>query len=361
MDLNIGTNIKRMRLAKGLTQEQLADLLGISTAAVSKWEAKNTYPDITMLFPLAEIFDVSVDMLLGYDEAKAKNEVEKIIAEYHELSKNGYFAEAGAILADARKKYPHNYTIMHTYMWDKAGGSAGNSAEILLENQVEFTQICNCILDGCSDETIRLEALNMKAKLLHAQADMNGALAILAQFPNWWGSSGQKTEQLFAKDTLEYRYWNKKNCYELMEIMASKLARSVWFDETISLSEKVLKIESTGDEFAKISQYKGLECFCVVSLVIYAELAGKLSADGSVQDVIRVREKQFAVMEHMMKISKTDAVLKECMETIFKTEDILGWQVDYLLKSQHGKFVKLHEYPEYVEMLSKWKKNSFFE
>ena len=54
MDLKNGTNIKHLRLAKGLTQEQLADLLGISTAAVSKWEARNTYPDITMLFPLAE-------------------------------------------------------------------------------------------------------------------------------------------------------------------------------------------------------------------------------------------------------------------------------------------------------------------
>ncbi len=66
-----------LRLAKGLTQEQLAELLTISTAAVSKWEAKNTYPDITMLFPLAEIFGVTVDELLGYDEAKAKADVDK--------------------------------------------------------------------------------------------------------------------------------------------------------------------------------------------------------------------------------------------------------------------------------------------
>ena len=65
MELNIGMNIKRLRLAKGLTQEQLAELLTISTAAVSKWEAKNTYPDITMLFPLAEIFGVTVDELIN--------------------------------------------------------------------------------------------------------------------------------------------------------------------------------------------------------------------------------------------------------------------------------------------------------
>ena len=78
MELNIGLNIKRLRLSKGLTQERLAELLSISTAAVSKWEAKNTYPDITMLFPLAEIFGVSVDELLGYDEAKAKAEIQGV-------------------------------------------------------------------------------------------------------------------------------------------------------------------------------------------------------------------------------------------------------------------------------------------
>ena len=100
-----------MRLAKGLTQEQLAELLTISTAAVSKWETKNTYPDITMLFPLAEIFGVTVDELLGYAEAKAKAEVDKILAEYQRLYVEGRFAEGKELIVNARKKYPHDYRI----------------------------------------------------------------------------------------------------------------------------------------------------------------------------------------------------------------------------------------------------------
>ena len=72
MELNIGTNIKRMRQNKGLTQEQLADILGVSPAAVSKWEAKNTYPDITMLVPLALVFGITLDELMQYDEEKTK-------------------------------------------------------------------------------------------------------------------------------------------------------------------------------------------------------------------------------------------------------------------------------------------------
>lgn len=66
MELNIGTNIKYLRLAKGLTQKQLAELLCVTTAAVSKWELKKTYPDITLLIPIASVFEVSIDELFGY-------------------------------------------------------------------------------------------------------------------------------------------------------------------------------------------------------------------------------------------------------------------------------------------------------
>lgn len=355
MELNIGTNIKRLRLEKGLTQEQLAELLSISTAAVSKWEAKNTYPDITLLFPLAEIFGVSMDELLGYDEAKAKAEIEKLISEYRELNRNGRFAEASAILAAARKKYPHDYLVMHTYMWDKAGGRAGNRAEVLLKNRDEFTQICNCILDSCTEENIRLEAMNMKAKLLHSQNNTDGALAILSQLPSWGSCAEQKKEQLFAKDTAEFRYWNKRNCYGLMDAMAIKLARTVRFDDSLSVNEKIIQIELMGDEFSELSQKPRFECFCIVSQALYAILAGALTADDPIQDVIRIREKQFCAMGKMMEFAQNDEILKEYIKRAYKTDNIILWKVDLLLNSPHPQYAKLRNNKEYVEMLLKWK------
>ncbi len=241
MELNIGMNIKRLRLAKGLTQEQLAELLTISTAAVSKWEAKNTYPDITMLFPLAEIFDVTVDELLGYDEAKAKADVDKILAEYQRLYVEGRFSEGKELICNARKKYPHDYRIMNKYMWDVAGGSAGNDSETLLKNKDELTQLCDCILEGCTQDDLRAEAINMKAKLLHAAGDTEAALEILSKLPAWYAPIVK--EQLFGKDTAEYRYWNRKNCYGLMYGMSIKLARIIRFDPTLSVEEKIKRLE----------------------------------------------------------------------------------------------------------------------
>ena len=353
MELNIGMNIKRLRLAKGLTQEQLAELLTISTAAVSKWEAKNTYPDITMLFPLAEIFGVTVDELLGCDEAKAKADVDKILAEYQRLYVEGRFAEGKELIVNARKKYPHDYRIMNKYMWDVAGGSAGNDSKTLLKNKDELTQLCDCILEGCTQDDLRAEAINMKAKLLHAAGDTEAALEILSKLPAWHAPIMK--EQLFGKDSSEYRYWNKKNCYGLMDVMSIKLARIIRFDPTLSVTEKIERLEPMAETFAEMSKQKDLECFCIGEESIYAILAGMLTADNApIDDVIRIREKQFASMERIMKLAETDDVLKEQIKSTYKSDDMVAWQLNRLLNSPHPQFAKLRENKKYFEMLNKW-------
>ena len=353
MELNIGMNIKRLRLAKGLTQEQLAELLTISTAAVSKWEAKNTYPDITMLFPLAEIFGVTVDELLGYDEAKAKADVDKILAEYQRLYVEGRFAEGKELIVNARKKYPHDYRIMNKYMWDVAGGSAGNDSKTLLKNKDELTQLCDCILEGCTQDDLRAEAINMKAKLLHAAGDTEAALEILSKLPAWHAPIMK--EQLFGKDTTEYRYWNNKNRYGLMDVMSIKLARIIRFDPTLSVAEKIERLELMAEAFAEMSKRKDLGCFCIGEESIYAILAGMLTADNApIDDVIRIRKKQFASMERIMKLAETDDVLKEQIKSTYKSDDMVAWQLNRLLNSPHPQFAKLRENKKYLEMLNKW-------
>lgn len=355
MELNIGMNIKRLRLAKGLTQEQLAERLTISTAAVSKWEARNTYPDITMLFPLAEIFGVTVDELLGYDEAKAKADVDKILTEHQQLRTQGRFAEAMELIAGARKQYPHDYRIMNKYMWDKAGGNAGNDAKTLLKHKDELSQICDCILEGCTEDNIRAEAINMKAKLLHAAGDTEAALAILSKLPAW--HAPMIKEQLFGKDTAQYRYWNKKNCYGLMDVMACKLARIIRFDPTLSVAQKIERIEAMAERFAEINQEADLAFFCIGEHALYASLGNMLTSDSaSMDDIIRIREKQFISMQRIMKLAQTDEVLKEQIQTTYKTDNMVAWLTNYLLKSPLPYLAKLREDPKYSEMLNKWAK-----
>lgn len=81
--LNIGKCIVQMRKKKGITQEQLADYIGVSKASVSKWESGLCYPDILLLPELASYFNISVDELLGYSPQLTKKDIKKI---YNKLS-----------------------------------------------------------------------------------------------------------------------------------------------------------------------------------------------------------------------------------------------------------------------------------
>lgn len=70
--MNISDRIQALRKAKGITQEQLADAVGVSRQAVSKWEAEQSAPDLERIVAMAEYFDVTTDYLLrGIEPAPA--------------------------------------------------------------------------------------------------------------------------------------------------------------------------------------------------------------------------------------------------------------------------------------------------
>lgn len=71
--MSIGKNIALLRKAKGLTQAELGDLLGVSNQAVSKWESEMSMPDVMLLPTLADTFHCSIDDLFSYIP-KAKRE-----------------------------------------------------------------------------------------------------------------------------------------------------------------------------------------------------------------------------------------------------------------------------------------------
>lgn len=70
--LYLPANLKKYRILKDLTQEDVAEFLGITAQSVSKWERGESYPDITFLPALANIFETSVDLLIGMDTIRAE-------------------------------------------------------------------------------------------------------------------------------------------------------------------------------------------------------------------------------------------------------------------------------------------------
>ncbi len=110
--LSAGANIKRMRLEKGLTQEEVALHLGVSFQSVSKWERGDGYPDIEMLPAIANYFGVSIDDLLGVSEQIKKEKYDEINEKWAYNNKKGLHTENVNLMREALRKFPNDALLL---------------------------------------------------------------------------------------------------------------------------------------------------------------------------------------------------------------------------------------------------------
>ncbi len=311
MKIRIGENIKRLRKAKNVTQEQIGAVLGISVTAVSKWERNETYPDITLLFPLAHYFGVTLDELMGYDEERVQAEIAETLEYYRSIWLTEQ-EKAREVIVKAYEDYPNDYLVMHYYMWNIAGDMADNDKEMLLAHKEEFLTICDKILSGCTEETVRLNAWNMKAKLLHAEGETEEALAIYGEkYPNWYETCDQKKEQLFSKDTPEFGLYLKQNMYELACFATDKKMKDIWFCTECGLEDKVKKALDLAEALADMRKCTGNEELLLPEYVVYDCLQGYLQRFGVKDaDEKTILEKRKAVTDACNKLAERDASVK---------------------------------------------------
>ena len=105
--MNIGSIIKELRQKKKMSQEELAEYLGVSAQAVSRWETSVSYPDITLLPLIANVFNVTVDYLLDTDKFKNDKLIEEVTKEYHKYQVKGDNVGAYKYMKEIYEKYPH--------------------------------------------------------------------------------------------------------------------------------------------------------------------------------------------------------------------------------------------------------------
>lgn len=105
--LYLAENLKKYRIMKDLTQEDIADYLNITPQSVSKWERGETYPDITLLPALANIFETSIDLLIGMDTVRAAETRYNIHKRANELMRNNQLDAAENVYRDALLIYPN--------------------------------------------------------------------------------------------------------------------------------------------------------------------------------------------------------------------------------------------------------------
>lgn len=105
--LHLPENLKKYRLLKNLTQEDVTEYLGITAQSVSKWERGESYPDITFLPALANIFETSVDLLIGMDTIRSEETRYNIHKKAVAYQRCGDYNSAEQTYRDALLIYPN--------------------------------------------------------------------------------------------------------------------------------------------------------------------------------------------------------------------------------------------------------------
>lgn len=119
MPMTMGQIIKELRKERGFTQEELAERLGVTYQAISKWENNAGMPDISQVVPLASVFGVNTDVLFGIAGTTETEEALKIVSTADNVKVYGNlntYLSAYDILMEGLKKYPSNLTMMNNCM-----------------------------------------------------------------------------------------------------------------------------------------------------------------------------------------------------------------------------------------------------
>ena len=150
MSKHFSDNFKSMRKQRGLTQEQIAETLGVSCQAVSKWETNSSYPDISLLPIIADYFGVSVDYLIGHDTSKQIEEINTVCAQVGELFDQKRDWEAIPLLREMLIKHPGNEKLMYHLAWALSGTCKDSE-----ENYQEAILLYHKILEISTDTEMR--------------------------------------------------------------------------------------------------------------------------------------------------------------------------------------------------------------
>lgn len=156
MNIKIGKIIKKLRTENNITQDTLANAIGVTPQAISRWESESGYPDIELLPALADFFAVSMDVLLGYRLSDREEELVNIKKEMHRLSADGGIDERISFARLSLSKYPADYEIKNNLAVALYHKWQDTLDESLIS---EIESLCMSVVDGCDDEDERYNAV----------------------------------------------------------------------------------------------------------------------------------------------------------------------------------------------------------
>lgn len=236
--MNIGNKIKKLRKQRGITQEQLAESIGVSFQAVSKWENNIALPDITLAPLLASYFSVSMDELFDFNLNEIESAVKIIADEAYEYRESNP-PKSRRILEEGLKKYPENEVLLNSLLY------VLNYSDI----PDETISVASKLIEKTTKSDVKYDALRFLAYAYKVKGDFKSAEVAIEQIP----------EMTFTKLTEKAYLLSGQAKFEAAErqklISSENLIQMIWklaeyyeengeIDKAIEETEKALNIIS---------------------------------------------------------------------------------------------------------------------
>ena len=192
--MDLGNNIKSLRTKKKMTQEELAELLGTTSKSVSRWEQSLTYPDISLLPLIANIFEVTVDELLGVESIKQDEYVNEVKKQADQYAMNNDYENELKLWEEAYNKLPNNEEVKIYLI------SVMNTINIIT-NKIKYSskiiKLAESILDKSTNNIIRINATQCLVDLYSQMDNIEMAEHYCKQLPR---------DLLYTKNVMQTRY-----------------------------------------------------------------------------------------------------------------------------------------------------------
>ena len=198
--MQLGRRIKELRKTRNITQQDLAEMLGVSYQAISRWENNITSPDITALPVLANIFNVTVDYLLDVNINENTQIIENIYKQSWELCVNQKHKEAQELLEEKTILFPNNYflknellNIYYALMYD-------NDKEIY---QDKIIDLANEIINNCLISDYKFSAIKALILIYGSKNEFTKGKELLELLPDSSYSKDHLKEYTLTGDEKE--------------------------------------------------------------------------------------------------------------------------------------------------------------
>ncbi len=315
--MQIGQTIRKYRKELNLTQEEMAKRLGVTAPAVNKWENGNSYPDITLLPPIARLLRISPDVLLSFQENLTPEEIQNIVQKINRDFKELTFEEAFDEVKTQLEQYPNCKELI----WQLAVVlDAQKIFQNLQDSEKYDAYILSCyeqVLES-EDEKLRMRAADSLFGYYMRKEQYEKAESYLAY------CSEQNPERKRRQAMIYSKTGKKAEAYQAYEEMLFADYQSI---SMIFNSIYMLALEDNNIEKARAMVEKQTQLAKLFEMGAYYEMASELDFATAQKDADAVVATMRGMLDNIEDITSfRDAKLYEHM-TFNETESEFAEQM----------------------------------